>query len=70
MLLMQAFNSMKTALTKHELRYLMHKFKFPEDKVQELETTYHGKENLPNRYQIDILYFSGLCHQVFRQINT
>ena len=49
LLLNQAFETMKTALTKHELRYLMKKFSFPEEKSQELESTYHGKDKLQDR---------------------
>ena len=50
LLLAKAFDGMKTAFNKHELRHVMNKFHFPEEKVQELETTYHGKDQLVNRY--------------------
>ena len=50
LLLAKAFDVMKSAFNKHELRHLMNKFRFPEEKVQELETTYHGKDQLVNRY--------------------
>ena len=49
MLLGRVFEAMKTSMNKHELRYLMKKLRFPEEKIQDLETTFHGKEKLPER---------------------
>ena len=51
---------MKPALNKNELRYLMKKFRFPEEKMMELEQTYHGKEQLPNRVYAAMVFWKEL----------
>ena len=56
-LLLKVFAEMKSALNKHELRYLMKKFRFPEDKIQELEATYHGKDQLEDRVFHAMMYW-------------
>ena len=48
---------MKFALNKNELRYLMKKFRFPDEKMMELEQTYHGKEQLPQRVYAAMLFW-------------
>jgi len=42
LLLMRMFEKVKTLLNKNELRYLMKKFRLPEDKMQEIEQTHYG----------------------------
>ena len=37
------FEAMKLAVNKNELRYLMKKFRFTEEKMIELEQNFHGK---------------------------
>ena len=49
MLLDRVFEMLRTSLNKHELRYMMHKLHLPEDKVAEIETTYHGRDKLQDR---------------------
>ena len=55
--MIRLFESMKLALSKNELRYLMKKFRFPEDKIVELEQTYHGKELLPQRVYAAMVFW-------------
>ena len=45
----RVFEMMKTNMNKHELRYLLKKLWVPEDSIQELEQSYHGKEKLQER---------------------
>lgn len=56
-LLSRVFEVLKTSLSKHDLRYLMKKFRFPDDKVQELETVFHGKDQLEDRVYHAFLYW-------------
>lgn len=48
-LMAKMFDVIKTSLTKQELRYLLKKFRFPDEKISELDQTYHGKDKLPER---------------------
>lgn len=57
MLLMKMINVIKTSLNKNELRYLMKKFRFPEDKMAELEQTYYGKDKLQDRVYHAMLFW-------------
>ena len=43
------FEVLSQTLNKQELRYLLRKLKVPDDKIQELETEYHGRERLKDR---------------------
>ena len=47
--MLKMFDLMTHNMDKHELRYLMRKFRFPTEKMEELEATYHGKDNLKER---------------------
>lgn len=49
MLVRRAFDVLKKELTKHDLRELMRKWSFSPDDVKELETKYHGKDQLEER---------------------
>lgn len=49
LLLDKMIEAMKSALNKNELRYLMKKFHFPQEKMVELEQNYHGRELIPQR---------------------
>lgn len=55
--MLRMFEAMKFALNKNELRYLMKKFRFPDEKMMELEQTYHGKEQLPQRVYEAMLFW-------------
>lgn len=57
LLLMKMFDVVKLSLNKNELRYLMKKFKLPEDKVAEIEQTYYGKDKLQDRVYNSLLYW-------------
>lgn len=57
MLLMKMFDVVKVSLNKNELRYLMKKFKLPEDKVSEIEQTYAGKAQLQDRVYNCLLFW-------------
>jgi hypothetical protein len=57
---MQMFESMKTVLNKNELRYLMKRSRFPDDKIIELEQRYHGRDNLPQRVYAAMLVWKEL----------
>ena len=48
MMLLKMFDVIKVSLNKNELWYVMKKFKFPDDKMAELEQTYHGKDRIYN----------------------
>ena len=61
MLIMRAFNIVREHLNKHEIRYLMRKFRFPEEKITDLEATYHGKENLKDRVFHAMLYWREMA---------
>ena len=56
-LLLKAFDVVKPALNKHELRSLMRKFRFADEKIKELETTYHGKSMLAERVYRVLLHW-------------
>ena len=56
MMLLKMFDVIKVSLNKNELRYVMKKFKFPDDKMAELEQTYHGKDKLQDRIYNAMLY--------------
>lgn len=60
LLLMKMFHLVKTSLNKNELRYLMRKFRFPDDKMLELEQIYHGKEKLQERVYHAMLFWKEL----------
>ena len=49
MVITRAFDMLKKELTKHDLRELMRKWRFPPDVVKDLETKYHGKDQLEER---------------------
>jgi hypothetical protein len=51
------FDVVKTSLTKQELRYLLKKFRFPDEKIAELEQTYHGKDKLQDRTYNAMLFW-------------
>lgn len=51
------FDIIKTSLTKQELRYLLKKFRFPDEKIAELEQTYHGKDKLQDRTYHAMLFW-------------
>lgn len=51
------FDAVKVALNKNELRYLMKKFKLPEEKVTEIEQLYFGKDKLQDRVYNSLLYW-------------
>ena len=57
MMLLKMFDVIKVSLDKNELRYVMKKFKFPDDKMAELEQTYHGKDKLQDRIYNAMLYW-------------
>lgn len=57
LLLMKMINVIKTNLNKNELRYLMKKFRFPEEKMAELEQTYYGKDKLQDRVYHAMLFW-------------
>ena len=48
-LLEQVFITLKPALTKHELRYLMRKLRLPDETMTEIEQLYSGKDKLQDR---------------------
>jgi len=47
--MMRAIDMLKKELTKHDLRELMRKWHFSPEVVKELETKYHGKDQLQER---------------------
>lgn len=51
------FDVVRVSLNKNELRYLMKKFKLPEDKVTEIEQTYFGKDKLQDRVYHSLLFW-------------
>lgn len=51
------FERMKCDLNKNELRYLLKKFHFPEEKIMEFEQIHPGKENLPERIYSAMLFW-------------
>lgn len=57
LLITRMFEAMKPALSKNELRYLMKKLKFPNEKIVELEQMYHGKDRLPDRVMAAMLFW-------------
>ena len=57
MLLMKMLDVVKVSLNKNELRYVMKKFKLPEDKVTEIEQTYFGKDKLQDRVYNSLLFW-------------
>lgn len=57
LLLMKMIDVVKMMLNKNELRYLMKKFKLPEDKVAEIEQAYYGKDKLQDRIYHSLLYW-------------
>ncbi len=57
LLLTKMFERMKYDLNKNELRYLMKKLHFPEEKMVELEQIHHGKEKLPQRIYSAMLFW-------------
>lgn len=54
---MKMLDTIKGLLNKNELRYLMKKFKLPEEKVTEIEQTYTGKDKLQDRVYHSLLYW-------------
>ena len=48
-LLARSFEVLKTALDKHELRYLLKKMNVPEDKISQIESEFSGKDKLQVR---------------------
>ena len=51
------FEVVKVALSKHELRYLQKKFKFPDEKIKELDDVYHGKDKLQERIVASFVFW-------------
>lgn len=52
---------MKDAVGKNQLRALMHKFRFPEQKMQELEAAFHGRDRLPERVLGTMHFWREFC---------
>jgi len=51
------FDTVKISLDKNELRYLMKKFRFPDEKIADIEQTYIGKDKLQERIYNAMLFW-------------
>ncbi|KAK3083332.1 hypothetical protein FSP39_019767 [Pinctada imbricata] len=56
-LMLKMFDILKVSMNKHELRYLLKKFRFPDEKISELDQMYHGKDKLPDRIYNALLFW-------------
>ena len=65
MMFLKMFDVIKVSLNKNELRYVMKKFQFPDDKMAELEQTYRGKDKLQDR-----IYNAMLCWKEFKGLSA
>ena len=63
LLLDKVFHVMSTALSKNDIRYLMKKFRFPDDTMAELDTKYHGKDNLKDKIYHAMLFWKSFKGQ-------
>lgn len=57
MLLIRMFEMLKSRMDKNEIRYMMKKFRFPDDKIANIEQTYHGKDKVQDRVYNALLFW-------------
>lgn len=59
--ILEAFDVIKSALSKQELRHLLRKLKLPDKRIDELEAAYNGKDKLVERAYNSLLAWKDMA---------